>query len=111
MNFLNELTSSFVVNILELLLTALAAYLGFVLKNLCKKFIDSDTKKNIVKICVGAVEQMHKDLHGEDKLNKAIEYASEILTNKNIYVTSNELKLMIEASVAEFNDAFNSTDN
>ena len=41
------------------------------------------------------------------KLQKALEAASEMLANKGITVTDIELRMLIEAAVGEFNDAFN----
>ena len=46
-------------------------------------------------------------LVGEDKLDKALEAASEMLAQKGISFTELELRVLIEAAVASFNDAFN----
>ena len=89
------------------ILTAIAGYIGLKIKaHFEKKEIDKTTK-NVIKTVVRAVEQMYKDLHGEDKLNKAIESASEILMEKGISISSLELRMLIEDTVGAFNDAFN----
>ena len=53
------------------------------------------------------MEQIYKDLHGEEKLNKALTAASDMPAEEGIKVSDLELKMLIEAAVAEFNDAFN----
>lgn len=111
MDLLKEFISIYGSTILSAILTAIAGYLGVLLKRLYQKNIldsDDNTKENIVKTCVKAVEQMYKDLHGAEKLQKALEAVSEILAAKNITITDTELRMLIEAAVGEFNDVFNS---
>ena len=92
--------------ILYTVVMAIAGYLGIVVKNLATKYINDKTKKDVAKSAVQFVEQVYKDLHGEEKLNEALQAASEMLLEKNIAVTSLELRVLIEAAVAEFNNAF-----
>ena len=106
MELINEFISAYGTTILYSILTAIAGYLGIVVKNLYQKYINDKTKQDVVKTCVKAVEQIYKDLHGEEKLHKALEAASEMLMSKNITITDIELRMLIEAAVAEFNDAF-----
>lgn len=111
MDFLREFISVYGMQILYVIITAIFGYLGIVTKRLYKKNIeesDDNVKQNIVKTCVEAVEQMYKDLHGDEKLQKALEAISEILASKNITITDTELRMLIEAAVGEFNDVFNS---
>lgn len=110
MDLLKEFISVYGSTILSVILTAIAGYLGILLKRLYQKnILDSDdsTKENIVKTCVKAVEQMYKDLHGAEKLQKALEAVSEMLAAKNITITDTELRMLIESAVGEFNDVFN----
>ena len=92
--------------ILYSLITAIAGYVSLELKKLYQKRVDNDTKKDVIKTVVQGVEQLYKDLHGEEKLNKALEAASEMLSEKGIKATEFEMKMLIEAAVAEFNEAF-----
>ena len=107
MQVINEFISMYGSTILYSILTALAGYLGIVIKNLYEKYINDKTKKDIAKTCVQAVEQLYKDLHGDEKLQKALEAASDMLMSKGITITDIELRMLIEAAVGEFNDAFN----
>lgn len=109
MEFIKEFISVYGTTILYSVLTAIAGYLGIVVKNLYTKYINDKTKKDVAETCVKAVEQLYKDLHGEEKLQKALEAASEMLAIKGISISEVEMRLLIEAAVAEFNDAFNKT--
>lgn len=92
--------------ILYTLLTAFAGYIGLWIKNLYTKHINDKTKEDVVRTCVKAVEQLYKNLHGEEKYNKVVESASEMLAVKGITISELEIKMLIEATVAEFNRAF-----
>lgn len=87
-------------------LTGLFTYIGIVIKNAYTKYVNDKTKKDVVATVVQAVEQIYKDLHGEEKLNKAIEGASDMLAEKGITVSEIELRFLIESSVNAFNEGF-----
>ena len=93
--------------ILYSIITAIAGYVGIAVKKLYQRYADDKTKKDVVKTVVQGIEQLYKDLHGEEKLNAALENASEMLSMKGITVTEFELRMLIEAAVGEFNDVFN----
>ena len=102
----NEFLSTYGMKILGTILTALAGYLGVVIKNLCQKYLNDKTKQDVAKTCVKAVEQIYKDLHGEEKFNKALECISDMLAEKGIAVSETEMKMLIVSAVAEFNEVF-----
>lgn len=102
----NEFLSTYGMKILGAILTALAGYLGVVIKNQCQKYLNDKTKQDVAKTCVKAVEQIYKDLHGEEKFNKALECISDMLAEKGIAVSDIEMKMLIESAVAEFNEVF-----
>ncbi len=102
----NEFISTYGATILYTVITAIAGYIGLALKSLYEKTIDTRTKHDVVATVVLAVEQIYNDLKGDEKLYKALEAANEMLTDKGIKVTDIELRLLIEAALAEFNNAF-----
>ena len=106
MGFLNEFISQYGTTILYAILTAIAGYLGVVIKRLYEKYINDKTKQAVAKTVVQAIEQIYKDLHGDEKLDKALKAASEMLAEKGISITDLELRMLIESAVAEFNEAF-----
>lgn len=92
--------------ILLLILCILFSCLGFLARRVADRFLKDDAKKTIVRTAVQYVEQVWKDIHGKDKLHKALETASKLLNEKKIPFTADELEVLIEAAVAEFNKAF-----
>ena len=106
MEFITNFISEYGTQILYMILTAIFGYLGIQAKALADKYINTKVKKEVARTVVQAVEQLYKDLHGEEKLNKALESASVMLAEKGITVSELELKMLIEAAVAEFNKAF-----
>ena len=105
-----EFIANYGMEILYGIVTAIAGYVAIVLKSLAKKYINDKTKENVAKTVVRAVEQIYKDLNGEEKLAKAIESAAEMLTEKGITVTDIELRMLLEDAVGEFNNVFNKGD-
>lgn len=101
-----EFINTYGVQILYTILTAIAGYIGIVVKNLVTKYLNDKTKQAVAKTAVQFVEQVYKDLHGEDKLMAALSAAEEMLAEKGITVTDLEMRVLIEAAVAEFNEAF-----
>lgn len=92
--------------IMYAIVTAVFGYLGIVAKNLVTKYFNDKTKQAVAKTAVQFVEQVYKNLHGEEKLNEALKAASQMLAQKGITVSDLELRVLIEAAVAEFNEAF-----
>jgi hypothetical protein len=84
----------------------LVGYLGIVAKRYCEKWFNTREKKAVAKTVVQAVEQIYKDLHGEEKLDAALTAAEEMLAEKGITFSRLEMRMLIEAAVAEFNGAF-----
>ena len=105
-----EFINQYGMEILYGVVTAIAGYLALVVKNLVTKYINDKTKQSVAKTVVRAVEQIYKDLNGEEKLAKAIESSAEMLTEKGITVTEIELRMLLEDAVGEFNNVFNKGD-
>ena len=101
-----EFINTYGLQIMYAIITAIAGYIGIVLKNLVAKYLNDKTKKEVAKNAVQFVEQVYKNLHGEEKLTEALVAASEMLAEKGVTVTDLELRVLVEAAVAEFNKAF-----
>lgn len=82
--------------------------LGYALKQLVARYINDDTKRSIARVVVQFVEQVWITLHGADKLAKALETAETLLKKKGIDFDADEMTVLIEAAVAEFNEVFKS---
>lgn len=108
-NFLNEY------GILSMVITAVVGAVGTALGLFFKRLytntigdkIKLDTVKEIARVVVKFVEQVYKDIHGEEKLDKALEAFAEMLNNKGITISELEMRVYLESALAEFNEAFN----
>ena len=85
--------------ILATFLTGVFTYLGTKIKTTIETKTNNETAKQVVKDVVAFVQQVYKDLDGEDKLQKAISQASQILESKGIILTEAEINMLIESSV------------
>lgn len=104
---------SYGMHIVGMLLVAVAGCIGLMLRNWIGRWVsaetdrlDAETKAKIAKTVVAFVEQVWKNIHGEDKLLKALEKTRELLTKKGIAFDADEMMVLIEAAVAEFNEVF-----
>ena len=94
-----EILQNYLFEILVTILTGVASFVGLTIKKAYTKYVDTKTKKEIVKATVAYVEQVYKTVKGEEKLNKAKEKALEWLNEKGIKISDTELEIMIEACV------------
>lgn len=92
--------------IISTVITAVLGAVGVLIKNIYKRASEDRTKKEIAKTCVLAVEQLYKNLHGEEKYKKCVEAMVEMLSEKGIVISELEIKMLIEAQVAKYNILF-----
>lgn len=93
----------------KIILAAIAAIfgaLGLAAKKLATKHLNTATKRTVAKIAAQFVEQAWKALHGEEKMQKALEAAAALLKKYGVPFDADEMRIFIEAAVAEFNKAF-----
>jgi len=103
--------------VLNILLPALAtliagwfAVLGAKIKTVYTNKINTQTKKEVAEITANYVQQVFYSLNGEEKLQKAMEQASLILTEKGIPVSDIELRTLIESAVYGIKKGFYETE-
>ena len=101
-----EIINLYGAEIIGTLLVALAGIFGMVMKRIAERVLDTPVKQQLAKIAVQFVEQTYKNLHGKDKLDAALKTLSDLLAEKKIYATEAEMRVLIEAAVAEFNEVF-----
>lgn len=95
----------YLLEIIGVILTGIATFLGTRIKKLYEERVSTETAEKIVRTVVNAVEQLYKDFSGEEKLNSAMAYASEMLESKGIEITELELRMLIESTVNSFKQA------
>lgn len=101
-----EIINLYGAEIIGTLLVALAGIFGMILKRIAEKVLDTPVKMQLAKIAVQFVEQTYKELHGEDKLDAALMALAGLLAEKKIDASADEMRILIEAAVAEFNKVF-----
>ncbi len=101
--------SNYINQIFLIMLLAFAAWLGAQVRSLYKKYVSTEIKQAVCRTVVRFVEQVYKDLHGDDKLQAAMRKASVLLEGYGITISENELIAMLEAAVNEFNNSFSKT--
>lgn len=89
-----------------LAVTVVFGGLGWAAKKIYKSLVTDKQKEAIAKTAAACVEQVWKTIHGPEKLKKALEYAEMLLAKKGIQFDAEEMEILIEAAVAEFNKAF-----
>ena len=101
-----------VLPILATFLTGLFTYIGTRLKKVYEEKVNTETAKTVVEDAVRFVEQVYKDLHGKEKLEKATAQVEEVLQSKGITISEAEINMLIESAVYGLNEGwFNSADN
>ena len=101
-----EIINMYGAEIIGGLLVVLFGIFGMVAKRIAEKVLDTPVKQQLAKLVVQFVEQTYKNLHGADKLNAALVTLADLLAQKKIKATAAEMKVLIEAAVAEFNEVF-----
>ena len=109
----NEILNQFIqilMPVLATFITGVFTYIGNKIKNAYQKKINDETAKTVVKDVVRFVEQVNGDIHGKEKLQKAIEQVSIILQEKGIKITETEIMMLIESAVYGLNEGLNPKD-
>lgn len=86
-------------DIMSLLTTVFSIIITIIvtkIKKIYKEKFTDETKRSIVRTVVNAIEQIYKDLSGEQKLQKAKENIINILNEKGISISELEMDMMIE---------------
>ena len=106
MELFEQFMTQYGLQIIGTMLLALAGALGLIVKNLASKYLNDKTKQSVARIVVQGVEQVYKDLHGEGKLNQALEMFTDLLNEKGIQCSELEMRILLESAVGEFNKVF-----
>ena len=96
---MNEFISAYGLPIIGSIITAVLGWVGLQIKALYERYVDTKEKQAVCRTVVAAVDQIYKDLGGEEKLDKAIEAASDMLNARGIACTELELRMLLESAV------------
>lgn len=101
---MNEILETFLNGLVQLLLPICATILTVVATFIGTKINSYMKSKNLVEVTnyvVKYTEQVYTDIHGKDKLEKAMTMATLLLKEKGISVSTDELTVMIEKACYE----------
>lgn len=98
-----------IINAAITILTAVATYVGVMVKNFIQEKVNSEEKKKIVETTCRYINQIYKDVDGPTKFEKAKESIVQQLNEKGINITDLELEVLIESTVNSFKDGLSST--
>lgn len=96
--------------VLATFLTAVFTYLGNKIKTSYEQKANQQVTEQVIKNVVKYVEQVYVDIKGPEKLDKAIQQASLILSEKGIKITDAEIYMLIESAVYGLNEGLKSDD-
>ena len=91
-----QLISNDVFNLLITIISFIIIIFVKKIKNIYETKVTDETKRNVIKKVVKAVEQIYYDLSGSEKLQKAKENIVNMLNEKDITISELELDMMIE---------------
>jgi len=100
-----ELILPNLLEILVVILTGVVTYIGTKIRKIYEEKANDETKRKVVATVVKAIEQLYKDLKGEEKLEKAKESILEMLNEKGITITELELNMLIEEVCNSFKES------
>lgn len=103
---MNEILATYSLEIIKAVVLAIFAIIGVYAAKLQTKYVNTDTKRKVAATTVAYIEQVYKDIHGDEKLSRAMAVAASMLEQKGIKTTEDELKVLLEAAVKEMNDKF-----
>ena len=89
--------------VLATFLTAVFTYLGNRIKTSYEQKANQQVTEQVIKSVVNYVEQVYVNIKGPEKLQKALEQASLILSEKGIKITDAEIYMLIESAVYGLN--------
>ncbi len=97
-----EFVELFLENFVPLVATALGAVVAYYVRT----WIKENEKKDIIQATVQYVEQVYKELDGEQKFELALKRVEKLFKNKGLDIDKDEIETWIEAFVREFRDNF-----
>lgn len=103
---MNELWNqclSIIIPALATLIATILTYFAAKIKSAYEGKVNAETAKKTVVDVVNFVEQVYKNIGGEEKKNLAIEKVVNILNEKGIKVNTEEVSMQIESAVYELN--------
>lgn len=107
---MEQIIEAIMPSVLNLISTcAICAFgvIGYKAKQVYQKYVDTQIEKDVANTTVNYVEQVYKDIHGDEKLQKAINLVVENLISKGITINEGQIEQLIESAVYGLNQGWN----
>ena len=98
-----EFMEAYGMELIAMVLTALLGYIGMVAKRLISRYLDTGDKRALALASVRYVEQVFQQLHGPEKMRKALDKFAVMLDEHGITCSAAEMETLLEAAVNEMN--------
>lgn len=98
MDNLNQIINAIMPYVVTIV-TAIFAYLAVRIKTKLEEKLNTQAKKEVAEATVNYIQQVYSALDGKEKLQKALEIATEWLESKGIKVSEAEMTILIEAAI------------
>ena len=98
MDNLNQIINAIMPYVVTIV-TAIFAYLAVRIKTKLEEKLNTQAKKEVAEATVNYIQQVYSALDGKEKLQKALETATEWLESKGIKVSEVEMTISIEAAI------------
>lgn len=99
---LEQFIDTYGMEILYTVVIAIFGYLGMQAKIMYERYINTKEKQAVAETVCKAIEQIYKDLNGDEKKQLALENISAMLMEKGITITELEMEMLIEAACYGF---------
>ncbi len=107
MKYFFEFMSQYGLTIIHAIIGLVISGISFEIKKIYQKHVFDKTKKEVIKMVCGAINQLYPNESGTNKLNLAITNAKEILAEKGITISDLELRMYIEYTLHYFKNVIN----
>lgn len=103
---MEEFLHTYGMKLAALVLAIIFGKIGYEAGKLAVKYLSTTIKREIAEKSMQYVEQVYKLLHGEEKMQKALETARVFLAKLGMKFDAEEMRFLIEAAVGAFNEGF-----
>ena len=104
---MNEIITTYGMEIIKYIILAICGIAASYAAKLYEKYVNTATTRKVAATPVAYIDPVYNDIHGDEKLSRAMAVAASMLEQKGIKTTEDELKVLLEAAVKEMNDKFN----
>ena len=100
---MNEIVKEMIIQYVPVLVELIVTVISGIAVSYIKKKIKNEEIRSVIATVVRATEQIHKDIHGHEKLSSAEKRVKRILESKGIKIPDYEITTLIESAVHDMN--------